>query len=53
VGGVWDKDVRGEGDRGVLGFFETDLSDVEIVGDAFFPKVKEGREGLRVKISIK
>jgi cytochrome P450 len=47
------REVRGEGDRGVLELFETDISDVEIVGDAFFPEVKEGSKGLRVKISSK
>jgi hypothetical protein len=36
---------------GVLGLCETDGSDVEIVGDAFFPQVKEGSKGLRVTIS--
>jgi cytochrome P450 len=41
------------GDRGVLELFETDISDIEIVGDAFFPEVKKGSKGVRVKISSK
>ena len=47
------KEVRGEEDRVVLELFETDISDVEIVRDAFFPGVKGGSKGLRVKISSK
>jgi cytochrome P450 len=47
------REVQEEGDRGVLELFETDRSDVEIVGDAFFPEVKEESKGLRVKISSK
>ena len=43
-------DVRGDDDEGVLELFETDVSDVKIVGDLFFPLVKPGSKGIRVKV---
>lgn len=39
------------GERGVMSLVGTDISDVEIVGDGFFPLVKEGSKGVRVLIS--
>lgn len=41
--------VEGKG-KSVLELFETDLGDVQVVGDNFFPLVKEGSQGVRVLI---
>ncbi|KAL5315614.1 hypothetical protein ACEPPN_016483 [Leptodophora sp. 'Broadleaf-Isolate-01'] len=46
IGGVGEK-----GERGVMRLVGTDRSDVEIVGDAFFPLVREGSEGVKVLIT--
>ncbi|KAH9219468.1 cytochrome P450 monooxygenase [Leptodontidium sp. 2 PMI_412] len=46
IGGVGEK-----GERGVMRLVGTDRSDVDIVGDAFFPLVREGSEGVRVLIT--
>ncbi|KAK0117766.1 hypothetical protein ONS95_012092 [Cadophora gregata] len=46
IGGVGDK-----GDRGVMRLVGTDKGDVEMVGDGFFPLVKEGSQGVRVLIT--
>jgi len=43
-------DARGKDDEGVLELFETDVTDVEIKGDLFFPLVKEDSKGIRVKV---
>ncbi|TVY82412.1 Cyrochrome P450 monooxygenase [Lachnellula suecica] len=40
-----------EGDRGVLELFETDVGDVEMHRDLFFPEAKDGSKGVRVKIT--
>jgi cytochrome P450 len=54
LGGIFRRfgspDVRGKDDKGVLELFETDITDVEIVGDLFFPSVKEDSKGIRVKV---
>lgn len=44
------KDVRFEGDEGVLELVGTDLEDVAIVADRFVPIVKEGSKGVRVRV---
>jgi len=44
------KIVRDKDDEGVLALFETDITDVEIKGDLFFPLVKEDSKGIRVKV---
>ncbi|KAH7380825.1 cytochrome P450 [Cadophora sp. MPI-SDFR-AT-0126] len=46
IGGVGEK-----GKRGVMRLVGTDRGDVEIIGDGFFPLVKEGSEGVRVLIT--
>ena len=43
-------DVRGERDVGFLELFETDVKDVEIIGDGITPLVAEGSKGIRVKV---
>ncbi|KAH8665831.1 cytochrome P450 [Tricladium varicosporioides] len=45
------EEIRMEGDKGVLELWETDLSDIEIQADLFFPEPKEGSKGLRVNIT--
>lgn len=47
--GGMGKGWRVEG-KSVLELFETDLGDVQVVGDNFFPLVKEGSQGVRVII---
>ncbi len=42
--------VRGEDDDGVLELFETDVTDVDIIGDLFFPLVKKDSKGIRVRV---
>ena len=42
--------VRVEGDEGVLELFETGAGDVEVCGDGFVPLVREGSEGVRVRV---
>jgi len=42
--------IRFEGDEGVLELVETDLEDVRIVADRFVPIVKEGSNGVRVRV---
>lgn len=44
-------DVRSEDDLGALELFETDRSDVEMVGEMFFPLVKKESKGVRVKVT--
>jgi len=46
IGGAGER-----GERGVMTLVGTDRGDVEIVGDGFFPLVKEGSEGVRVMIT--
>jgi hypothetical protein len=43
-------DVRGKDDEGVLELFETDETDVKMIGDLFFPLVKADSKGIRVKV---
>ncbi|KAJ4350345.1 uncharacterized protein N0V89_008966 [Didymosphaeria variabile] len=45
------KDVREPGDLGYMELYETDVSDVEMVSDRFFPVAKEGSKGIRVRMS--
>jgi len=45
------REVREEGDLGVLELHETDESDVRMQSDMFFPVAKPGSKGVRVKIS--
>jgi cytochrome P450 len=45
------KDVREPGDAGYMELYETDVSDVELVSDRFFPVAKEGSNGIRVRMS--
>jgi hypothetical protein len=45
-------DVGGKDDEGVLELSETDVTDVEIKGDLFFPLVKEDSKDIRVKVLI-
>lgn len=42
--------AKSEGDKAVLELFETDLSDVEIQGDEFFPRAKLDSKGMRIKV---
>jgi cytochrome P450 len=44
------KEVRFESDEGVLELVDTDLSDVEIVGDRFVPIIKPESKGVRVRV---
>jgi hypothetical protein len=44
------KEVRFEGDEGVLELVDTDVSDVEIVADRFVPIVKPESKGVRVRV---
>ena len=39
-----------EGEKGVLELTGTDVGDVEMCGDGFFPLVKEGSQGVRVLV---
>jgi len=39
-------DVRGKDDEGVLELFETDETDVKMIGDLFFPLVKADSKGI-------
>ena len=45
------REYREEGDKGILELFETDIGDVRCVRDLFFPVVRDGSLGVRVKIS--
>ncbi|KAF2182877.1 cytochrome P450 [Zopfia rhizophila CBS 207.26] len=47
------QEVRGASDVGVLELYETDIGDVALVSDMFFPVAKEGSKGVRVKVSAK
>ncbi|KAL5409151.1 hypothetical protein PMIN06_004103 [Paraphaeosphaeria minitans] len=44
-------EVRGKGDLGCMELYETDVGDVELVSDGFFPIAREGSKGIRVRIS--
>jgi cytochrome P450 len=50
IGSKGEKEWRLEGEKGVLELFGTDVGDVRICGDNFFPLVKEGSLGVRVLI---
>jgi hypothetical protein len=43
-------DVRGRDDEGILELYETDITDVEIIGDLFFPLVKKDLKRIRAKV---
>ncbi|KAK7185562.1 hypothetical protein DPSP01_010758 [Paraphaeosphaeria sporulosa] len=45
------REVRESGDVGCMELYKTDASDVEVASDAFFPMVREGSKGVRVRIS--
>ncbi|KAF2728529.1 cytochrome P450 [Polyplosphaeria fusca] len=47
------KEAQEKTDVGVLELYETDISDVALVSDMFFPVAKEGSKGVRVKVSAK
>ncbi|PVH94286.1 cytochrome P450, partial [Periconia macrospinosa] len=44
------RDVQDSSDVGFLELFETDVGDVALVSDKFFPVAKEGSKGVRVKV---
>jgi cytochrome P450 len=46
------RDVQTTSDIGILELFETDVGDVTLVSDRFFPVAKEGSKGVRVKVSL-
>jgi hypothetical protein len=48
--GSLEVQVSGEDDEGVLELFETDVKDVRIAGDLFFPLVKADSKGIRVRV---
>lgn len=48
--GVQYEGVRGEGDEGALGLYDTGRGDVELFGDSFLPLVRPGSHGIRVKV---
>ncbi|KAF2438280.1 cytochrome P450 [Karstenula rhodostoma CBS 690.94] len=45
------KDSREMGDVGYMELYETDVGDVEMVSDRFFPVAREGSKGVRVRMS--
>ncbi|KAF2681339.1 cytochrome P450 [Lentithecium fluviatile CBS 122367] len=44
--------AKGDDDVGILELFETDVTDVALVSDMFFPVAKEGSKGVRAKVVL-